>query len=139
MFKSILARNAACNSIVHLVDVGSDYSSAGIYIYDTTNFPQFFPDDSTTITPITRMAMSYPAFQDATDGTSLARLISDATAFRNGVASGFGIFNMDSTFVFGGTVSGPSPQVLGDMVLNQTVIEQDQTVSLSDGAYYLVP
>jgi hypothetical protein len=135
MFKSINARNTGCDAIIRLVDVGTDHSSAGIYIYDSTDFPRFFPD-TTSPTPITRLAMSNPAFMDATDGTAYANIIYDATSFRDGTAGGFGVFNCDSTFVWGGTVSGPTG--LGDMKLNQVVIKQDQTVTLTT-AYYLVP
>jgi len=140
MFKSIVAQNSACNAIVRLVDVGTDHSSAGIYLYDTTaiwpsifSIPMYNPD-STTPTPLTRLAMSNPAFMDATDGTAFASHINDATAFRDGTASMFGVYNRDSTFIFGGTVS----MGVADMILAQTVIEQDQTVVLTS-AYYLVP
>lgn len=82
--------------------------------------------------------MSKPAFLPSTDGTSFANLIFDATAVRDGTAAGFGIFTKDSTFVWGGSVSAPGMDWTGDMILDQVLIRQDQTVSLTN-AFYLVP
>ena len=108
------------------------YSTAGIYLFDSTNFSQLYPD----LDYIVRMPMSYPAFLLAVDGTSYANPISDATAIRDGTFAGFGVFTKDSTFIWGGSVTLPTGT--GDMKLDQLTIQQDQTVSLTS-AYYLVP
>jgi hypothetical protein len=113
-----------------------DHSSAGIYLFDSTVFPYYNPDTYSTY--IVRLPMSIPAFLPAVDGTSFANPITDATAVRDGTAAGFGLFTRDSTFVWGGSVSAPGMDWTGDMILDQVIIQQDQTVSLT-GAYYLVP
>jgi hypothetical protein len=135
MFKSTLAKNTACNAVTQMVDAGSIWPSGGIYLYDSTDFPRYNAD-STSPTPIVRLPLSLPAFLTAADGTAFASMIYDATALRDGTAWGFGVFNRDSTFIWGGSVSRPTG--LGEMKLNQNVIKQDQTVTLTNG-YYLVP
>ena len=135
MFKSTAARNVACNAVANLVDIGSAWPSGGIYLYDSTDFPRYSAD-STSPSPIVRLPLSLPAFMSSADGTAFASIIYDATALRDGTAAGFGVFNRDSTFIWGGTVSRSTG--IGDMKLNQTVIKQDQTVTLTYG-YYLVP
>ena len=110
------------------------YLSAGIYLFDSTVFPYYNPDIWSTY--IVRLPLSSPAFLPSVDGTAFANSITDATAVRDGTAAGFGIFTADSTFVWGGSVSLPTGT--GDMILDQVVIQQDQTVSLTS-AYYLVP
>jgi len=126
-----MARNAACNAVIQLVDVGTDYSSAGIYLFDSTDIPLYQPDSSS---PVARLAMSSPAFLDATDGTAYSNPITDNTAIRDATVTGFGVYNRDSTFIFGGTVSTSA----ADMILNPNIIYHDQTAALTS-AYYLVP
>lgn len=72
MQKSTETQNRACNSVVDFVDEGSLYSSGQINLFNA---------DSTLITTL---SLSYPAFRDATDGTSVANTIYDATAYRDG-------------------------------------------------------
>lgn len=122
--KSAEAKNAACNGVVDLIDVGSGspYGLLNIYTSDSTL--------------ITSMRLSNPAFADATDGTSTANQIFDSTAYIDGTASTFDFYNRDSTWVWGGDISLAGGG--GVMELSSLSIPQDTTVSVST-AKYIVP
>lgn len=118
------AANRACNLIVQMVDEGSDASSGRLNLYDA---------DSTRITSL---PLSYPAFRDATDGTSVVNMIYDATSYIDSTAALFDISNRDSTMIWDGTVSTYSG--IGDWKLNSVIIYKDSTISVSSG-FYAVP
>jgi len=122
--KSTDAKNAACNSIVDLLDQGSDTSNGLLNLYDY---------DGTTISSL---SLSYPAFMDSTDGTAQAWPISDSTAYIDATAITFEMIDRDGTWVYGGSVSGLSGD--GDLKLNSAYITKDSTVSISS-AYFIVP
>jgi hypothetical protein len=124
MIKSIAAQNAACNTIVRMVDNGTLFPTGCVDIYNA---------DSTFITSL---SFSYPAFRDATDGTAVSNMIMDATAVRDGTMALFSIMSRDRTSVWSGTISNQIGS--GDMRLNTVSIYRDSTVSLAS-AYYAVP
>ena len=92
-----------------------------------------FGTDSTVITSL---HLSYPAFADSTDGTAVANYIYDATNFRTATAATFGMFNRDSSFIWGGTVSNIGGG--GELQINSTSLIVDKTTSIFP-AYYVVP
>lgn len=124
MRKSIAAWNASCDAVVDLVDQGSLYSSGRLNLYNS---------DSTIITSL---PLSYPAFMDATDGTSYANSVNDATAYMDATAALYEVCNRDGTMVWDGTVSTYAG--IGDWKLNSVIIYQDSTVAVSS-FFYAVP
>ena len=124
MRKSIAATNVACNAIVALVNDGSTLTSGRLNLYDI---------DSTIIT---RLPLSIPAFRDATDGTSVAEMIYDATAYRDATAALYDISNRDLVAIWDGTASTLSGT--GDFRLPSLTIYQDSTVGVTSG-FYAVP
>lgn len=124
MQKSLEATNRACNEVVSMVDEGSLYSSGRLNIMNS---------DSTMLT---YLPFSVPAFRDATDGTSVANMIYDATSFMDGTAALFDVVNRDASNVWSGTIS--TFNGVGDMKLNSVIFAQDSTVSISY-AYYAIP
>lgn len=124
--KSAAAKNAACDAVVDLIDIGTGLSYGTLNVYTS---------DSTLISS---SRLSNPAFADATDGTSTANLIYDATAFVDGTAATFGFYDRDSTWVWGGDISLPSGG--GVMELSSLSIPADTTVSInSSSTKYIVP
>ena len=124
MRKSTEAWNAACDAVVSLVDQGSTYSAGRLNLYDA---------DSTIIT---YLSLSNPAFMDATDGTSFANPVFDATAFRDATAVIYDVVDRDGSWAWDGTVSDYAG--LGDWKLPSTVIYKDSTVAVNS-FFYAVP
>lgn len=124
MRKNIEAWNAACDAVVDRVDQGTLFSSGKLNLYDA---------DSTIITSL---ALSYPAFMDATDGTSYANPVFDATAYRDATAALYDVVNRDGTWQWDGTVSDYAG--IGDWKLNSVIMYKDSTVSVSS-FFYAVP
>jgi len=124
MRKSIVAANVACNAVTALVNDGSTLSSGRLNLYDI---------DSTIIT---RLSLSNPAFRDATDGTAVANIISDATAYRDATAALYDISDRDLAVTWDGTVSTLAGN--GDFKLPSLTIYQDSTVGVTSG-FYAVP
>ncbi len=124
MRKSIDAANAACNAVVQKVNDGSSFSSGGLYLQNED------------YTAVTRLPLSTTAFRDATDGTSVANPISDATAYMDATLAYYSINNRDDAVVWDGTVSTLSGS--GDFKLPTLIVYQDSTVAVSSG-FYAVP
>lgn len=122
--KSIETRNAACNTIVDRVDLGSDWSSGRLALYDT--------DSSMFVS----MELSIPAFGDSTDGTATAYQIFDATSIYDATASTFSFLNRDGSAQWSGDITEDGGG--GDMLLDSTIVSGDTTVSISS-AVYIVP
>jgi hypothetical protein len=124
-----MARNAACTTIVGLVDQSS---GSGPALYPTGHLSLYGTDG----TRVTWHVLSNPAFGTSSDGTSLANLISDATAVRDSTASTFSFDNRDGTVVWRGdvTVNGGG----GSLQLESVIIPMDTTVAIT-GARYIVP
>ena len=123
MIKSTHAKNVQCNAIVNLLDQGTGAPSGRLNIYDVTS------------SLLSSLHLSYPAFADATDGTSVAYTIYDATNFLTSTATSFSFFDRDSSFIWGGTVSSIGGG--GEMQLNSTSFVVDETTSIFP-AYYVV-
>lgn len=123
MIKEVIAMNAACNAIVQLVN-GQDSSAGRLGIFDDSS------------TAITYLPFSYPAYQDATNGIALANSFTDATAYVDGTASWFGVYDSDGTRLWTGTISDQTGN--GDLKLNLTLIPKDTTVSIASG-FFTVP
>ena len=123
MIKSIYAKNVQCNAIVDLLDLGAGAPSGVLNIYDGTN------------SLLSSLHLSNPAFASAVDGTAQANLIYDATNRLTAIATTFGFYNRDSSFIWGGTISGIGGG--GDMQLNSTSFIADETTSIFP-AYYVV-
>lgn len=85
MNKEIIARNAACNAIVALVDTGTTNPTGQLFVYD----------DSTNV--LARLPFDSPAFLSAVDGTSLSNPLTDSTVVMDGTATSFSVVNRDST------------------------------------------
>lgn len=124
MRKSTETWNRACNAVVDYVDEGSLYSSGRLNLYDA---------DSTIITSL---PLSYPAFMDATDGTSYANPIYDATAYRDATTALYDVVNRDGSWAWDGSVSTYAG--IGDWKLNSIIIYKDSTVAVSN-FFYAVP
>jgi hypothetical protein len=123
MNKSTYAKNVQCNAIVHLLDQGTGSPNGTLRIYDATS------------SLLTSLRLSFPAFSDSTDGTSVAYTIYDATNYLTATATSFGFYDRDSSFIWGGTVSTVGGD--GDMQLNSTSFVADETTSIFP-AYYVV-
>ena len=122
--KSVHAKNVQCDSITGLVDLGSGAPSGSLRI---------FTADATTLTSL--HLHTPPAFFPAVDGTALADGITDNTNVTTGTATNFGFYDRDSSFIWGGSVSGIGGG--GDMQINSTSFIADQTTSIFP-AYYVV-
>lgn len=121
MTKSTLARNASCDAVVGLLDLGSTYAAGRIGIYTA---------DSSVIT---YMDLSNPAFRDSTDGTAISNFIYDSTSFFDATASYFNMLNRDSTVIWNGIISRSDGT--GDMRLDSIIMPKDTTVSISSATY----
>jgi len=124
MNKALIARNAACDAVTGLVDQGLTYASGRLQIY---------ADNSSLIT---WLPFSVPAFQDATDGTAVANMITDSTAFIDGTAMSFTVVNRGAIPIWSGSVVQTG--YVGDMHLAQVIFPADSTISISS-AIYVVP
>lgn len=122
--KTSETKSAACDAVVDRIDLGSLSGAGTLRIYNS---------DSTVLASL---GLSNPAFADATDGTSLCNFIYDSTGITDGTSSIFWFHNRDGSSVLGGTVSGPGGG--GNLVLSNSAITTDTTVSLTPG-YYVVP
>jgi hypothetical protein len=116
-----LARNASCDAVVGLLDLGSTYAAGRIGIYTA---------DSSVIT---YMDLSNPAFRDSTDGTAISNFIYDSTSFFDATASYFNMLNRDSTVIWNGIISRSDGT--GDMRLDSIIMPKDTTVSISSATY----
>jgi len=124
MRKSIEAANVACDAVVALVNDGSTFSSGGLYLRNED------------YTAVTRLPLSDPAFIDATDGTSYANPIFDATSYMDATIALYDIRNRDDAVIWDGTASTFSG--VGDFKLPTLIVYQDSTIAVSSG-FYAVP
>ena len=122
--KSTPAKNAACDAVVDLIDLGSGWSSGRLQIYRS--------GDSSVIASL---ICANPCFLPAIDGTSMANPINDATALIDGTSSTFGFVNRDNVFVWGGTVRSDGS---GELNLSSTFISTGTIVSVTSG-WYIAP
>lgn len=122
--KELIARNASCDQITGLLDIGSDYSNGHLSIYRS---------DSTRLT---WHELDSTAFGTSVDGTATANLIQDAIVLVDGTASTFSFENRDGTAVWGGNVSVNGGA--GALQLESISLTHDTTVAIAS-AFYIVP
>ena len=112
---STVARNAACDAIVDLIDAGSTDANGDLVI-------QTSGDAEVAI-----LALSEPAFGDAAAGVATANTISDDTNATGGTAANFILQDKDNTEVMRGDC-GTSGSELN---LSSLSIGSGDTVSVS--------
>ncbi len=108
-------RNACCNALVDLLDVGSGTATMTITESDDT--------------VLSTHNLLDPAFGAAATGVSTANAIADATAGATGTAAKCRWYDKDSALVFEGTVSTSA----ADINLDSVAISSGVTVSIEGG------
>jgi hypothetical protein len=109
------ARNAACNAIVDLIDVGTTDANGDLLIATSGDVE------------VATLACSNPAFGAAATGVATAAAISDDTNATGGTAAIFWFQDRDNTEVFRGSVGTSG----ADLNLSSVVIGSGDTVSVS--------
>lgn len=119
MLLSTAARNAACNAIVDLLDVGSANAQGTLRI-GTTSMG----------TTLAELNLSNPAFGNASTGVATASAISDETAApATGTAAEYLMLDRDLGTVWSGDVTATSGG--GDIELDSTAITTNAIVSIT--------
>lgn len=112
---SAAARNAACDAIVDLIDLGSTDANGDLVIQSAAD------------AEIATLALSDPAFGDAAAGVATANAISDDSNATGGTADNFILRDKDNTEVMRG-LCGTSGAELN---LSSLSIGSGDTVSVS--------
>lgn len=112
------ARNAACDAIVDLVDVGTpngtiEIKSAASTVAGTNE--------------VATLTFSATAFGAASTGTATANAITDDTSATGGTASDYTVFDGNALAIWQGSVSTAG----ADLNLSSTTIGAGDTVSIS--------
>lgn len=123
--KSTVAKNAACDAVVDLID----QTSTGFYGWSSGRLQLYRSGDSSVIASL---ICANPCFLSAIDGTAMANPINDATALIDGTASTFGFVNRDNVFIWGGGISSDGSSELN---LASTFISAGTIVSITSGQY----
>lgn len=111
------ARNAACNAIVDLVDVGSTNASARIELMTSGDVE------------VATMVMSNPAFGAAVAGVATANSISNDSSATGGTVALFRVIDRDETEVWRGTVGTPGSGA--DVTMSTTTVGAGDIVAVS--------
>jgi len=109
------ARNAACNAIVDLIDVGTTDANGDLVIKTSGDVE------------VATLALSNPAFGAAATGVATAGAISDDINATGGTAAKFVMQDRDNTEVFNGAVGTSG----SDLNLSSTTVGAGDTVSVS--------
>jgi hypothetical protein len=109
------ARNAACDAIVDLVDVGTTDANGDI-VFMTSGSVE-----------VATLALTAPAFGASSDGVATANTVANDTNATGGTVALFKIQNKDNTEIFRGAVTVSS----GDINLSSLVVGATDTVSMS--------
>lgn len=109
------ARNAACDAIVDLVDVGTTDANGDI-VFMTSGSVE-----------VATLALTDPAFGASSDGVATANTVANDTNATGGTVALFKIQNKDNTEIFRGAVTVSS----GDINLSSLVVGATDTVSMS--------
>ena len=113
---STAARNAACDAITALIDVGAGSPSEGQLIFRTSGDAE-----------VARCIMANPAFGAAATGVCTAGAIQDDTNAVGGTIAKFVIQDGDGNEILNGTCGAGS----GDISFNSVIVSAAQTVSVS--------
>ena len=120
------ARNAACNTVVDLVDIGGPGRLA---IYDGTK-PADPQTAVTTQTKLAELPLDSTAFDTATNGSAALNTVDSTLALANGTAAWFRIFDGNDTPIADGTV-GTAEADLTTRAVDWTTGSIVQIVSLT--------
>jgi hypothetical protein len=127
---SLVARNAACQTIVGLVDAGSAMPNGYIEIRSGTkpSNPQTSPPDGLLLATL---SMSNPAFGAPSNGSAVANPIaSDNSIDNTGIATWFRIYNRDNGAVIDGTITIVGGG--GDLTFDSVNFVKNGTVSITN-------
>lgn len=113
---TIAAKNAALDSVVDLIDVGSG-ASGSLKIFNEANVE------------LATLPLSSPAFGSANAGTVLANAVTSDSTVNAGTASKFKVFNKDDSEIFSGVVT--STLGGGDLTLSNINLVVGDSVSVS--------
>jgi hypothetical protein len=112
---STAGRNAACDAVVDLLDVGSTDAAGDLLL-------------RATATTIATIALNNPAYGAASSGVATAAgFPKNATAGATGIIDNYQLRDRDNTVVISGTVGEGS----GDISFDNTDINSGQTVTVS--------
>jgi hypothetical protein len=122
---STAARNAACNGIVDLLDVGA--AAAALTV--RTGAPPTNVADADSGTLLATLTFSDPAFGNAATGVATASAITNGTAVASGTAGHFRAKDSDANTIFQGTAgeAGDTP----DLVFDESAIVLGGVVAVS--------
>lgn len=109
------ARNAACNAVVDLIDVGTTDANGDLVILTAA-------DDQVAL-----LAFSNPAFGDAATGVATANAIANDTNATGGIAAKFMFRNRNNVEVLRGDVGTSG----SDLNLSSLSIGAGDTISVS--------
>jgi len=109
------ARNAACNAIVDLIDVGTTDANGDLVIMTSGDVE------------VATLACSNPAFGSAVAGVATANAISSDTNATGGTAALFKFQDLDNVEVLRGTVATTG----GDLTMSSLTIGAGSTVQVS--------
>jgi hypothetical protein len=105
---SSAARNAACNTIVDLIDVGG---AGSLSIYDGAQ-PASPSEALGAQTLLAQFNLATSAFGPATDGAALLELVDSTTALADGTASWFRLCDGAGTAIADGKVGTSTADLL---------------------------
>lgn len=109
------ARNAACDAVVDLIDVGTGDANGDLVIMTSGD------------AEVATLAFSNPAFGAASSGVATAATISDDTSATGGTAALFKFQNRDNAEVLRGTVGTSG----ADLIISSLSIGAGDTISVS--------
>jgi hypothetical protein len=118
---STAAREAACDAIVDLVDDGEAEGTGALVIKDGS-------------TVLVTIALGATAFGNSSSGVATASgLPLSGTAVADGDADSYDVVDSDGTVIWSGVASMSGGG--GDLILNNTNIATDQTVTISSWTF----
>lgn len=100
---SLLARNAAGNSVVSLIDSGT--ANPNGYMEIRAGGKPATPQDPALGTLLATMNFSNPSFGTFSAGVARANAISSASAVATGTAAWFRIYNRDNKTILDGSIT----------------------------------
>lgn len=119
------SRNAACDSIVDLLDAGAAAGTVKIY----TGSKPASPNDAATGTLLVTLTCSDPAFGASSSGVATAAAIATVQAVATGTAGYFRAADSNGNAVLDGTVTASGGG--GDMTLDDITITSGQDVTIT--------